>query len=569
MKNCFFYILWTCIALNCFAVPFSGKADRSNLHERMYVQTDKSVYLAGEPVLMKLLTTDDENIPLVFSKVGYAELIRDSIAILQIKVELTNGTGSGQMVLPVNLPSGYYRLIAYTQFMRNEGASVFFEKTIAVINTFQSDYQPIENNSKSEPVISNDRETEASVISLNPNKATYTTRERGEMIINGLPENIYTLSVSIAGKEGISIPEPEKSNTAINEFPKQTDPFLPEYEGPIITGKIINNETGNPLPMNMETSKIKLSPVIAFPGDKIWFFSGKISETDHRVLFFTSGNPGTKEIATVLYNSGEKYHIEIQSPFVNRFKPKPLPALRVDSSCYDQLLSRSVALQVFRYFSKDSSEIQNISSSYLKIKPSSSYRLDDYTRYTTMAEVFTEIIINARFHKNSGKQELEVLIKRSSNYSYGYPLVLLDGVPISDHEAIYNYDPRLVERINIYDNSYVLGSFLFDGIIELKTYRGLHQNLNLNTSSKIIQYETPQAPYRFETPDYSNEKNRHSIMPDSRHTLLWNPDLRSDGQDTIRVPFDTSDLTGEFQATVEGITKDGKIVYATATFKVE
>ena len=235
------------------------------------------------------------------------------------------------------------------------------------------------------------------------------------------------------------------------------------------------------------------------------------------------------------------------------------------------MLARSVALQVFRYFSEDrASETQYISQSYIKKKPSWTYRLDDYTRFSTMPDVFTELITNARFRRNSGKQELSVAIRRGSSYSYGFlPLVLLDGVPVSDHDLMYNYDPLLVERINIYDDSYVLGTFLFDGIIEFITYRRLHQNLSLNKSSQIISYESPQLPYRSDTPDYSKEKNRQSLIPDGRHTLVWNPDVHSGGQTSVCLPFDTSDLTGEFQATVEGITEDGEIIFATTYFKVE
>jgi len=93
--------------------------------------------------------------------------------------------------------------------------------------------------------------------------------------------------------------------------------------------------------------------------------------------------------------------------------------------------------------------------------------------------------------------------------------------------------------------------------------------LHLNSSSQILSYEGPQLPYRFATPDYSKEKNRQSRIPDGRHTLLWNPDVRTDGKTSIRLPFDTSDLTGDFQATVEGITNNGEIIFATSFFKVE
>ena len=120
--------------------------DASDLRERIYVQTDKHLYLAGEPVLMKFITTNTEQIPIVFSKIAYTELVADSVGLIQIMVELTNGTGTGQMILPADLPTGYYRLIAYTKFMRNEGHGVFFEKKIAVLNTFQSGYQPVETD---------------------------------------------------------------------------------------------------------------------------------------------------------------------------------------------------------------------------------------------------------------------------------------------------------------------------------------------------------------------------------------------------------------------------------------
>ena len=87
-----------------------GKSDASALRERIYVQTDKHLYLAGEPVLMKFITTSEEKIPITFSKIAYAELVSDSIAVAQTMVELNNGTGSGVVLLPVDLPTGYYRV---------------------------------------------------------------------------------------------------------------------------------------------------------------------------------------------------------------------------------------------------------------------------------------------------------------------------------------------------------------------------------------------------------------------------------------------------------------------------
>ena len=660
-----------CILLIFITLDF---AKALQLRERVYVQTDKNLYLAGEPIQMKLLTTDSELIPLVFSKVAYVELVDDSLARLQIKIELTNGTGAGQMILPVDLPTGYYRLIAYTQFMRNEGVDVFFEKNIAVLNTFQSGYQPAEEEYNEE----NNLRSEISNFKLQTDKTTYTTRTSGELILNDLPGNIHTLSVSIAGKELVPVTRSDIAlfqenrtkqaggnatqqlrtldslllvlqsvdnnslNTVadleqlmsnelkrINEILTNQESgistrqmrFFPEYEGHIITGKIVENQIGqvtnqieqvtneirrlrildsllqaqqsSDLEQFVSDERRRISEnltnlesllysnneilltnfiVIAFPTDNgIRVFAGQNYGTGD-VRFFTSGISGTKEIATVVYSADEKYKVEIQSPFVNRYASKQMPALYIDTAYYGQALARSVALQVFRYFSDNLSENQNIPEPHFKMEPTWSYPLDEYTRFTTMREVFIEFIIGARFRRNpgNGKQELQVLVTSGGRSVYGtMPLVLLDGVPVADHDAIFNYDPLLVQQINIYYGPFMMGGYHFDGIIELLTYRGLHQDLNLNRSSQIIEYEGPQLLNRSDTPYYSEEKNRNSRMPDARHTLLWNPDVQTDRKTSIRLPFDTSDLTGEFQATVKGVTKDGKIIFATTFFRVE
>ena len=571
MKKYFCLVLLTSIVWQLF-----GQSGKIEWRERIYAQTDKHLYLAGEPILVKILTTDERQIPLVFSKIAYAELVADTMAHVQIKVELTNGTGAGRMLLPADLPTGYYRLIAYTQFMRNEGMDVFFEKNITVVNTFQSGYYPAESEQPlSNAAITQVQSATSGTVSLQPDKPAYTKRERGELIINGLPENMHTLSVSVTGKDFAPIVVPDESFRKNLSKPAKdlSGAYLPEYEGHVITGKIVDNQTetvikGLPAE-NLVNDAVFISAAIAFPGEKIRFFAGKKNNKDE-IQFITTGISGMKELATVLFHSDERYRMDIQSPFVSRYAPKSMPELQIDSAHYHMLLARSVALQVYRYFSEESSENQQISEPHFDITPTFSYLLDEYTRFTTMREVFIEFIAGARFRRRDGKQELQVYTRRGAQQEYGtMPLVLLDGLPITDHELIYNYDPLSVEHINIYFGPCILGGLQFDGIIELITYRRLHADLNLARSTQVLTYEGPQPVYRLYSPDYSDEKNRQSRMPDGRHTLLWNPDVQTEGKTSISLPFYTSDLTGDFQASMEGMTKDGKFIHATVLFNVK
>ena len=547
-------------------IQLSGQTGANKLRERIYMQTDKRLYLAGEQVRMKLLTVDTEQIPLVFSKVAYVELVEDTIARTQIKVALSNGTGEGLMQLPADLPTGFYRLIAYTRFMRNEGEQVFFEKNLAIVNTFQPVYSldktvitatPPGNNTDANPM------SYPGNISSQTDKKTYSKREHGVLTITGLPENIHTLSVSIAGKdlitEGMSL-----QNNGLPETVGITEKFIPEIEGHILTGRIIDNQSGQAV-----SAYVPLTTGLSFPGEGLRFFTGQNLETGD-VLFRTSFIAGTIDVATVIYDPNNKYRIDIVSPFVTRFHAKQMPALPVDSAGFSLLLARSVALQVSHYFGDDPFGKRFISEPSYKLKPTNSYRLDEYTRFTSMRELFIEFISNARFQRTGGKWELSVYVNQGANSYYGtMPLILLDGAPISNHDLIYNYDPLLIERINIYNYLCYFGGNAFEGIVELKTYRGLMQGVTFDKSTQIIPYEGPQSYRKTLFPDYSAGNNRNDRMPDSRHTLLWEPDVRAEGKPTIVIPFDTSDLPGEYQVTVEGITNEGQFIRTKNFFLVE
>ena len=563
------------LILSGIIFQFFGQAGKNIVYERVYLQTDKQLYLSGEQIQLKLFTVDAERIPVVFSKIAYAELVDDTIARIQIKVSLINGIGAGRMELPTDLPTGIYRLIAYTQYMRNESVEVFFEKNICVVNTFQSGYYP------NEAYLGNDVQGAGNDVQgtrngmqgvvLRPDKTTYSTREHGELTVSGLPDNIHTLSVSISGNEQII------DNKTIQLFiPHKPTTFsgecLPEYEGHILTGKVIDNQTGKVIDNQTRITLFNnpsFTTGLAFPGNKIRFFTGQKTKTGD-VRFFTSGIAGTKNVATVIYNADEKYRVEIISPYITHYAPTNRPILRIDSSFYKQILVRSVALQILHYFANDSENTHIIQASNFKTIPTNSYLLEEYTRFTTMEDVFSEFIINARFRRKNGKWELSVLVKKgtSANFSTN-PLVLLDGVPISNHELIYNYDPLLVEQINIYNDIFHFGDQTFEGIIELKTYRGQVQDINFGKETQIIPYEGPQLYHQQFNPDYAIVKNRTNRMPDSRHTLLWNPYLQTERKSVVSIPFDTSDLLGDYQATIEGITKTGEIIYSTIFLKVE
>jgi hypothetical protein len=109
------------------------------LQEKVYVHTDKSFYLAGEVLWFKIYNVEgSSNTPLDLSKLAYIEIINtEQKAVLQAKISLKKGSGSGSFFLPLTLNSGNYVLRAYTNWMKNFSPEYFFEKNITIVNSLK------------------------------------------------------------------------------------------------------------------------------------------------------------------------------------------------------------------------------------------------------------------------------------------------------------------------------------------------------------------------------------------------------------------------------------------------
>jgi hypothetical protein len=106
------------------------------LQEKLFMHTDKDFYLAGDLLWFKLYYVDAFfHEPLNMSKVAYIEILdKDNKPVVQSKTALGEGNGKGSLFLPVNIPSGNYKIRAYTNWMKNFGADQFFEKKLSIVN---------------------------------------------------------------------------------------------------------------------------------------------------------------------------------------------------------------------------------------------------------------------------------------------------------------------------------------------------------------------------------------------------------------------------------------------------
>lgn len=104
--------------------------------EKIFVHTDKEVYLPGEIIWFKLYDVDgSSHTPSIMSRVAYVDLLdKDGMPLSQAQILLKEGKGSGSFRVPPSASSGNFVLRAYTSWMKNFPPDYFFHKAITIIN---------------------------------------------------------------------------------------------------------------------------------------------------------------------------------------------------------------------------------------------------------------------------------------------------------------------------------------------------------------------------------------------------------------------------------------------------
>lgn len=541
---------------------------QETLTERVYVHLDKECYVAGEDIYMKFFTTGSDFKASDLSKVGYIEIADTEKPQIQHIIALDKGRGSSKVSIPHHIPSGIYQLTGYTRYMRNEGEKSFFSRHIAIVNVTESSesdrvvLQP--DNTERFPI------RELNSIQVKTDKGLYGNRSEVELSLSGIPSNVSDLVISVSRNDSVtSIPGVDKNKWVEDVRAAHTSgigsQFLPEYEGHIISGNVV--------PLNENSSLVNAGSfytTLGFVGRDIHIYAGQVSP-DNTVNYYTEEIYGPQEIVTGVnsYVKELSYRIDITSPYHGKL-PDNLPELLIDPDnepLKKRLLDRSVAAQINRIMRIDSTGNPVPLTNYYNIEPHLSYDLDEYTRFNTMSETFIEYVRRIIVRRVDGERRLKVLKEDAKRYNAGNTLVLLDGVPIYDHEDIINYNPRLVKRIHIYSGSYLFGGRTFECMVSFTTHRANLPSIQLDEQSQLISYDCPALYEPFPMPDYRLEKVRESRIPDLRHTIYWNP-YAEEINHNVPVRFYTSDLSGHYRVIVEGITDDGRMVYGSTDFVV-
>ncbi len=513
------------------------------------------------------------------SKIAYVLLVdKDGEAVFQHKLKLNKGVAQGDFFVPSELPSGSYKLIAYTNWMRNAGLEQFYQDDLIVLNPYLTDQSAF----LSEKVDHKEEEvrtvlSDSSMLELVTDKSRYTRRELVKLSLKNYKSYLGngTYHLSVGAKNGFSINgakraviDAQKALTLKKAIDQKVGDsiYLPEQRGELVFGRVFNTTDGSPIPNE--------TMVITLPGQE---FILKFATTNESGTFYSYLRKDYKIPTPIVQplNDSLSAKVEIGNKGIPDLKDLKFKAFQLTADYKNLILQRSIQNQIENQFFTAKPD------SILLKDPIDSFDggvletvlLDDYTRFPTLQETMVEVVENVGFRKNGKYGEFIRVAQDYERYNEEFntfpSIVLIDGVFIPNPGTIKDFDATLVKQVRVVRDQFQLGGEMYQGIVSFETFENnFHETYEEKSMSRTTL--EPLFPVKnYFTQQYGTEEQKDllSRVPDYRKLLFWKPNVVITGN-SYDFEFYTSDLIGEFDVVLEGYTSYGKPISLKRTISV-
>lgn len=537
--------------------------------ERVFVHTDRNVYLSGETIWFQAYCLDGKtNTPSPLSKVLYLELLDEKgQPVQQLKVWLEDGMGDGNLFVDGDIATGMYYLKAYTAWMRNFPSAFFFEKPIRIIHPLQ----PAAAGLRSQPAQAPDTlEVSPSNLSIKLTEDRFAPRSAVQVQLPDLPE-AANLSIAVYRDAPELVPSAPSMQQVMEEAPDPLDlstydqlQHPPEFHSQLLRGKI---------------NGASEAPVFAlFPGRNAMIYPVQTNEKGEFALELAPSARGDQIFFWRKDKALPNEQVQLYPTYVEDQDIRQPAPWTVDSSWLPFLEQLSVGSQLsnaYLTYSQVRGQAAAADTAHIPFfgAADTEYLLDAYTRFPTMDEVFLEYIQFINKRKLDGKQVVYINdlyaneVSVSNSLVFDQPgLVMIDGIPIHQLDQLWELDPLLVHSIQLVKRRYLIGDQLFYGILYVRTYKhnlGGEVYPGYLASKPFMGIQQP-ASFR---PHLQDAEAR---IPDYRNLLYWNPALQLPaGSADNAFSFFTSDQKGSFRIEINGLGADGTLFYGTTLFTVK
>lgn len=556
--------------------------------EGLYIHPNASLLLAGEPIYYSTYCLDLKSMGLSeFSKMAYILLIgEDGKAVFRHKVPLHGGMGSGDFFIGSTIATGNYKLIGYTQWMKNGGPHHFFQSDIRIINPYlpiPEKYLEIHPGDSllSDSTTARNRKPNAfrpppsqsgrQYVSMNVAGAKFSNRDKVTLHVRGLGTG-GNYSLSVRKRDSIEHPEQPRAHDYRSNFLKAARQirrdvdqtvFIPELRGELISGKVVSKED--------RTGRAGKKVALSLPGRD---FIVDIAHTNKEGVYYFNIDRRYENTLGILQLLDEnKGAFEIvphkhQTPDFNGLQWKPFS---IGEDLQQLILERSIHNQIENAYASVKSDTVLAPESGIPFYRDfqETYILDDYTRFNTIKETIVEIVDHV-WIKNNATGAPVFQVRPFDLYLENnalLPMVFVDGMFIQNHQDIMDLSSKRIRTMYLSRDRYLVGSAVYQGILAMETFTGdFYENFYRDFLVNVPLFK-PESMKKYYRQQYT-ANDRDTRIPDFRYQLLWEPHINLETKEKI-IAFYTSDITGDFEICLEGFTETGQAVSIRETIRVE
>ncbi|MDW7693874.1 hypothetical protein R9C00_03875 [Flammeovirgaceae bacterium SG7u.111] len=335
---------------------------------------------------------------------------------------------------------------------------------------------------------------------------------------------------------------------------------VPEYNGWVMSGKITERETGEPAKNRMV--------FLAFAGKEAMVQLQRTQE-DGKFYFVVNGVYNEKDLVIQLMNdTTNQTKIEIDDFYDTRKidaikTPYALPSSEIKKL---NTIFLNEQIEDAYFFNKEHDKETQYLNHHFYDEAHSVYDMSRYHLLPIMDEILREIAKGVYRKKTEGGLKFTIFDYDKNDFIDKLPLVLIDGVPAFRFTDVQDFNTKELGKLEVYRKSFFLNKYAFGGLLHVVSKKGDLGELELPESAKRVYINALEPQREFYSPSY-NESNLDSRIPDFRNTLYWNPSVQTDEQGNATISFFTSDDTGNYSISVEGLSEEG--VAGTASYEIE
>jgi hypothetical protein len=571
------YLLIGCLVL--LLVPVYPEGDTifslpESLNESIEVMTDRHIYAVGEKIMFTGISiSPSEPGTSSWSKVLYLELLTPGgTSVAQGKFPMSRSWSSGYLIIPEQLLTGNYYLVAYTKWMRNFSPISFHYQLIKIINPYTAQLETSNFSNGIGRSLEGEQKTLKEAITCSTDKAIYRQREKVNLTIN-IPESsrsiTNTYNVTVVRNGSFDTPGSQEILPEMVQYHRSPGTiYLPENRGLSLSGRMVSRDSTASVPVD----RLNLAILSQEQG-----FRAAYSGPGGSFSFALDSMSGRNDMYIASNHDDKTLEILIDNDFANpevRFPDMPFKLSESEKELAGEIIFN---MQINSHFHspdqimsgpEDDGEAPRINTFYGA--PSSSVLIDDYIELPTLKEVLIELVQGVfprvRNKENylsfSGNKLTHVLI---NTYA---PLILVDQIPVFDLDKVLLMSPKKIHRVEVLNEIYILGNTTFGGILNIVTRKGDLAGIDLPENSFFFDFtsflpqDEPVFP-RHEDPEFDSEN------PDYRNCLYWSPDIKAAPDQDIGLDFFTSDNSGDYIVLIRGVAEDGSILQGQCNFIVE